>query len=98
MWRRILPGVIFLALLAILGYGLTRDPSLVSSPLIGKPVPDFSLPLLNEPNNTISNYDLRGSPYLLNVWASWCAACRVEHPLLMNLFFLSIPVLSFLLH
>jgi cytochrome c biogenesis protein CcmG, thiol:disulfide interchange protein DsbE len=85
MWRRVLPIVFFLVLLAILGYGLTRDPSLVSSPLIGKPVPDFSLPLLSAPDNNISNYDLRGSPYLLNVWASWCAACRVEHPLLIQL-------------
>lgn len=85
MWRRILPIIVFLILLAILGYGLTRDPSLVSSPLIGKPLPEFSLPLLNEPQNTIGNYDLRGTPYLLNVWASWCGACRIEHPLLMQI-------------
>jgi cytochrome c biogenesis protein CcmG/thiol:disulfide interchange protein DsbE len=85
VWRRTLPIFIFAVLLAILGYGLTRDPSLVSSPLIGKPVPDFSLPLLSEPQHTIDNYDLRGSVYLLNVWASWCASCRVEHPLLMQL-------------
>lgn len=84
MWRRALPVTIFVVLLAILGYGLTRNPSLVSSPLIGKPLPDFSLPQLHEANNTIGNYDLRGSPYLLNVWASWCAACRIEHPLLMQ--------------
>lgn len=85
MWRRILPIIIFLVLLAILGFGLTRDPSLVSSPLIGKELPPFSMPLLHEPGNTVGNYDLRGSPYLLNVWASWCAACRIEHPLLMQL-------------
>lgn len=84
MWRRVLPIAIFAVLLAILGYGLTRDPSIVSSPLIGKPVPDFSLPLLHESNSNIGTYDLRGSPYLLNVWASWCAACRIEHPLLMQ--------------
>lgn len=84
MWRRVLPVIVFLVLLVILGYGLTRDPSLVSSPLIGKPLPEFSLPLLHEPNGTVGNYDLRGSPYLLNVWASWCAACRIEHPLLMQ--------------
>lgn len=84
MWRRVLPVAIFVVLLAILGYGLTRNPSLVSSPLIGKPLPAFALPQLHEANNTIGNYDLRGSPYLLNVWASWCAACRVEHPLLMQ--------------
>lgn len=85
MWRRVLPVVLFLVLVAILGYGLTRDPSLVSSPLIGKPVPDFSLPLLSDPQKNISNSDLRGTPYLLNIWASWCAACRVEHPLLVQL-------------
>ncbi len=85
MWRRILPIGVFVVLLAILGYGLTRDPSLVSSPLIGKPVPDFSLTLLHKPEQSIGNNDLLGSVYLLNVWASWCAACRMEHPLLMQL-------------
>lgn len=84
MWRRYVPIVVFLVLLAILGYGLTRDPSLVSSPLIGKPVPHFSLPLLSDENKIISNPDLQGTPYLLNVWASWCAACRIEHPLLLQ--------------
>jgi cytochrome c biogenesis protein CcmG, thiol:disulfide interchange protein DsbE len=84
VWRSVLPIALFLALVAILGYGLTRDPSLVSSPLIGKPVPDFSLPLLSEANNSIGNNDLRGTVYLLNVWASWCAACRIEHSLLMQ--------------
>ena len=85
MWRRYAPIVLFVVLLAILGYGLTRDPSLVSSPLIGKPVPDFSLSLLNDPNITVGKPDLQGTPYLLNVWASWCAACRIEHPLLVQL-------------
>jgi cytochrome c biogenesis protein CcmG, thiol:disulfide interchange protein DsbE len=85
VWRRVLPVVLFVVLVAILGYGLTRDPSLVSSPLIGKPVPDFSLPLLSKPDNMIGNNDLRGSVYLLNVWASWCAACRMEHPFFMEL-------------
>jgi cytochrome c biogenesis protein CcmG/thiol:disulfide interchange protein DsbE len=85
VWRRVLPVVLFLLLVAILGYGLTRDPSLVSSPLIGKPMPEFSLPLLSDAQKNIGSSDLRGNVYLLNVWASWCAACRVEHPLLMQL-------------
>lgn len=71
--------------MALFGYALKRDPSLVTSPLIGKPVPDFSLPLLSDPNRTIGKPDLLGTPYLLNVWASWCAACRTEHPLLVQL-------------
>jgi cytochrome c biogenesis protein CcmG, thiol:disulfide interchange protein DsbE len=88
VWRKVsltIIFVIFLTLLALFGFALTRDPSLVSSPLIGKPVPDFSLPLLSDSQKNIGNIDLRGSVYLLNVWASWCAACRVEHPLLMQL-------------
>jgi cytochrome c biogenesis protein CcmG/thiol:disulfide interchange protein DsbE len=57
----------------------------VSSPLVGKPMPDFSLPLLHDPVNKVGKYDMGGAPYLLNIWASWCAACRIEHPLLMQL-------------
>jgi cytochrome c biogenesis protein CcmG/thiol:disulfide interchange protein DsbE len=77
--------LLFVLLLVVLGFGLTRDPSRVSSPLINKPMPEFSLSLLSRPDINLSNRDLAGRPYLLNVWASWCAACRVEHPLLLQL-------------
>jgi cytochrome c biogenesis protein CcmG/thiol:disulfide interchange protein DsbE len=83
--RRLLPLIVFVLLVVVLGVGLTRDPSLVSSPLINKPLPEFSLTLLHRPEITVSKADLGGRPYLLNVWASWCAACRIEHPLLLQL-------------
>lgn len=73
-----------LALLLAVGVRLSRNPDreALPSPLIGKPAPAFSLPVLHEPGRLVSGGDLRGSPYLLNVWASWCVSCREEHPVL----------------
>jgi cytochrome c biogenesis protein CcmG/thiol:disulfide interchange protein DsbE len=83
---RWLPLVIFGALAALLAAGvwLSRNPDrdALPSPLIGKPAPAFTLPVLHEPGRTVSNADLRGAPYVLNVWGSWCPACRDEHPVL----------------
>lgn len=76
----ILP-VAFALLLGILLYaGLDNDPRHIPSPLVGKEVPDFSLPLLHEPDRMLSKADLAGTPYLLNIFGSWCPACREEHP------------------
>ena len=80
-----LPLAIFIVVLGFLFVGLFRDPREVPSPLIGKPAPAFSLPRLHEPQRTLSNVDMRGQVWLLNVWASWCVSCRVEHPLLVDL-------------
>ncbi len=85
MARYLVPLGIFIVLAIFLGIGLTRDPKLVPSPLIGKPAPAFTLPRLYEPEKNFSNEDLAGKVSLLNVWASWCAACRSEHPFLMQL-------------
>lgn len=83
---RWLPLAVFALLAALLAAGvwLSRDPNrdALPSPLIGKPAPEFALPLLHEPERTVSNADLRGAPYVLNVWGSWCPACRDEHPVL----------------
>ena len=83
--RFLLPLGLFLALVVVLGIGLTRDPREVPSPLINKPAPPFRLPLLHEPEKALSPADLRGEVWLLNVWASWCPACRDEHPVLIEL-------------
>jgi cytochrome c biogenesis protein CcmG/thiol:disulfide interchange protein DsbE len=80
-----IPLAIFVILLAFLYVGLGRDPREIPSPLIGKPAPAFTLAQLHEPSQTLSNADLKGKVWLLNVWASWCVSCRVEHPLLMQL-------------
>ena len=68
-----------------LGIGLNRDPRLVPSPLIGKPAPQFALGTLATPDIVMQREDLLGHALLLNVWASWCAACREEHALLLEL-------------
>jgi len=83
---RWLPLAVFaaLALLLAAGVWLSRNPDrqALPSPLIGKPAPAFDLPVLHEPERTVSSAQLRGQPYLLNVWGSWCPECRVEHPVL----------------
>ena len=85
---RLLPFAGFVLVLALLGFGIWwsqhHDLREVPSPLIGKPAPQFSLPLLADPEKKIGSADLAGQPYLLNVFASWCFACRDEHPILMR--------------
>lgn len=83
---RWLPLAVFASIAMLLGAGvwLSRNPDreALPSPLIGKPAPAFSLPVLHEPGRLVSLADLRGEPFLLNVWGSWCPACRDEHPAL----------------
>jgi cytochrome c biogenesis protein CcmG/thiol:disulfide interchange protein DsbE len=81
--RFLIPAAVFVGIVALLAIGLQRDPRLVPSPLIGKPAPEFSLPRLEAPERSLGSADLRGRPALLNVWASWCGACREEHALLL---------------
>lgn len=83
--RYVLPGIVFLVMFVVLGIGLTLDPSRVPSPLIGKDIPEFDLPPLPGRDNGLSSGDLRGDVSLVNVFASWCTACRYEHPLFMEL-------------
>jgi len=81
----LVPAVLFVALLILLGVGLTRDPRLVPSPLVGKSIPEFDLPPLPKRNDGLSNADLANKVSLVNVFASWCTACRDEHPLFMEM-------------
>ena len=89
MLRRLLPLLAFVALAVLLYAGIrlsaTRDGEALPSPFIGKPAPAFSLPALHDPQRVVDSAALRGQPYLLNVWASWCFACREEHPFFMQL-------------
>ena len=85
MKRFLLPLIIFLVMVGFLAVGLHLDPREVPSPLVGKLAPAFDLPLLDQPEKTFSPKDMLGQVWLLNVWASWCGACREEHPLLVAL-------------
>ena len=82
--RYLVPMGILLVLLYFLRAGLNLNPKEVPSPLIGKSAPAFSLPRLDQPEQRISRDDMRGQVWMLNVWASWCVACRQEHPLLVQ--------------
>ena len=79
-------ALLFIALAALLVYAVKHsgdsDRDALPSPLIGKHAPDFELPLLHDPSMRVHARDLIGAPYVLNVWGSWCPACRVEHPVL----------------
>lgn len=85
MIRYLIPLFVFICLVVLFRIGLNYDPRRVPSPLIGKPVPAFSLPELKNPGSILTSDDLKGKVTLLNIWASWCVACRHEHPLLMEL-------------
>ena len=80
------PIAAFVVLLGVFFLGLQRDPSLLPSMLIDKPVPAFVLPPVRPADPTgFATTDLGGEPMLVNVYASWCSACRLEHPMLMRL-------------
>ncbi len=81
----LIPLGLFLVLAGFLAVGLNLNPREVPSPLIGKPAPGFDLTMLDAPDQRLKRDDLLGKVWVLNVWASWCAPCREEHPLVVEL-------------
>ena len=81
----LVPAAAFVGLVVAFGVSLNRNPSIVPSALIGKPVPVFSLPPVQGHGPGLSSDNLKGAVSLVNVFASWCVACREEHPILMGL-------------
>lgn len=81
----VVPILVFLGIAVFLTIGLFLNPREIPSPLIGKPIPDFKLPPVQGRTLGLSTADLKGEVSLVNVFASWCVACREEHPLLMRL-------------
>ena len=84
MKKYLIPLAIFLVLCGFLAAGLKLNPREVPSPLIDKPAPPFTLNQLSDPAKPFSNKDMLGKVWILNVWASWCVACREEHPVLVD--------------
>lgn len=82
--KRFLPLGAFLTLVILLVRGLSLDPTELPSARLGDAVPSFNLPVLDSPQMR-SPEDWRGEPALINVWATWCFSCRVEHPYLLQL-------------
>lgn len=78
------PLIGFVVLVVLLGIGLNLNPREVPSPLVGKPAPVFSLPMVGKPEQRFGPADMQGKVWLLNVWASWCVSCRQEHPVLVE--------------
>jgi cytochrome c biogenesis protein CcmG, thiol:disulfide interchange protein DsbE len=87
MWKFVLPMAAFVALAVLFAFGLNpnRDIHALPSPLIGKPAPLFNLTDVMDPARTVSNGALKGQVYMLNVWGSWCYACRQEHAALLDI-------------
>jgi len=87
MWKFLLPMGAFVALAALFAFGLNpnRDIHALPSPLIGKPAPLFNLTDVMDPARTVSNAALKGQVYILNVWGTWCVACRQEQEALLDI-------------
>ena len=81
----LVPLLLFIGLAGFLAFGLTLNPREVPSPLIDKPAPNFKLARVDDPASAFALEEMRGQVWLLNVWASWCVACRQEHPLLVRM-------------
>lgn len=85
MIRFLAPIIILAILVSFFFVGLYKDPSIVPSPLIGKSAPAYELPLLLKPGETLGTEKLLGQVYLLNIWGTWCFACRAEHDVLLEI-------------
>lgn len=84
-WWLIIPGLVLIGLVGMLGYGLTRQPSVLPSALLDQPAPAFDLPTLAHPDQRITAQALKGQVSVVNVWASWCVACRAESSLVAEM-------------
>jgi cytochrome c biogenesis protein CcmG/thiol:disulfide interchange protein DsbE len=85
MWKFLLPFAAFVALVVLFAFGLnpSRDIHALPSPLIGKAAPEFALKDVLDPTRTVSDTTFKGQVYVLNVWATWCVACREEQEALL---------------
>jgi cytochrome c biogenesis protein CcmG, thiol:disulfide interchange protein DsbE len=90
-WRFAVPAVVFAALFAVFWLMLHRagtgeyDARIIQSPLLGKSAPSFRLSQIEDPSKFLDSKDFAGRPYVVNIWGTWCAACRQEHSVLLEI-------------
>jgi len=89
-----LPLILFVGLAILLGSRLGTDPTTLPSARLGQPLPTFSLSALTEPERVLSAADIKGQVTVLNVWATWCISCQVEHPVLMEMARQGVPIVG----
>lgn len=82
-WANVLVLLALSLLLALFGFGLTRDADEIPSPLVGSAAPAFELSALDG-DSAVSMEEMRGGPVVVNFWASWCLGCIEEHPALVR--------------
>lgn len=90
----LLPLIIFGLLIAMFVYRLGRPTDVVISTSMNRPLPKMTLPLLSDPNRMMTEADLPKTPFILNVWGSWCPSCVIEHPFLMELSAQGVPMVG----
>lgn len=89
-----LPLAVFAVLVAFFWRGLSLDPNSMPSALLDKPVPKFTLPHLQNLQELRDESIFKGRARILNVWATWCDVCRIEHPFLLQLKAQGIPIVG----
>lgn len=92
MWRYLIPLAILLVIGGFFAAGLGLNPNYVPSPLVGKPMPEFSLPTVTDPSASLDSAALKGKVALVNVWGTWCIECRHEHAFLVELARAGLPI------
>jgi cytochrome c biogenesis protein CcmG/thiol:disulfide interchange protein DsbE len=87
-----LPLLAFVALAMLLGSRLGTDPTVLPSARLGQPMPAFTLASLQDPRKLLTAADLKGEVAVLNVWATWCISCQIEHPVLLQMAQSGVPI------
>lgn len=90
----LIPFIIFALLMVMFFNRLGKPTDIVVTTSMNKPLPAFSLPLLSDPNRIMTNDNLPKTPFLMNVWGSWCPTCKVEHPFLIELHAQGVPMVG----
>jgi cytochrome c biogenesis protein CcmG/thiol:disulfide interchange protein DsbE len=90
----LVPLIMFLVIIGLFYTRLGKDTTVVTNTSLNRPLPNFSLPSLANPEQTITQAQLPKQPYLLNIWASWCMTCKIEHPFLLQMAKAGVPIVG----